>query len=251
VRSLLALLLLSALGSSAQPGGKWCATEDSGYKDVIASSIADLRWSLFALSMAADARQIPSQFLPRIADAAVISVANTLSLRANYLRTCDMEQKEYFRQLEDNEAFSSVLLHITSSEKFPALQLIREKEPTLVLSGDPLEVLAGKKVPLQGTITQRLDLVKRESMRKRTDPYFVAASQLLGEAYVNWNEREIQGVARIQTDPKGLLYRKSLKESLALIRGNDPVKLLEEVQHYFLRLDSAPVGVPASVAQGK
>jgi hypothetical protein len=251
VRSFLTLLLLSALGCSAQPVGKWCANDDSGYKDVIATSIAGLRWSLFAISMAADARQIPPEILPRITDASVISIANTLSLRANYLLKCDMEQKEYFRQLDDNQSFGSALLHITSSDKFPVGPLIREKQPALFLSGDPVDVLAGKQVPLQTAIVRRLNQVRQESFGKRTDSYFIAAGQLLGDRNATWDEREIQAVVRIPANNKGPFYRKSFKETLGIIDGRNPLELLEEASHYYVTLGNAPLGIPPSVAHGK
>src|SRR5579862_3896092 len=133
----------------------WCAP-DSEYKDVVAGSVANLRWSLFALSELPNVVKIDTDLLTGLTNASVVSLANTLSLRARYLGKCDLNEQDYFLQLGNNERFASLLLQVTSSEKFPAAGRIEEKYPQFTLRGPPIVVVGGKSLPLHSAIGRRL-----------------------------------------------------------------------------------------------
>ena len=230
------------------PGAElWCAP-DSEYKDVFAGSVANLRWSLLALSEAPNVVKIDTGLLTGLTNASVVSLANTLSLRARYLGKCDLNERDYFQQLGGNERFAALLLQVTSSDKFPAARRVEEKYPAFALRGPPIVVVGGKRLPLHSAITQRLQSLREESGNSRTNPYVIAANQLLGERQA-WDEREVKASGIIPADPKGPFYKRNLSEALSMIRSKDFLDLLEILRSYYSRVPAPPPGVPASVLQ--
>lgn len=242
-RVLAALLVVLATLTGAQAAEKWCAQE-SEYRDVFKSTVADLRWSLFALSVFAEAGEIDKDLLKGLTNASAISLANTLSLRASYLTTCALPQKDYYQRLQENQAFATLLLRVTSSEKFPATPRIRHKSPQLILWSDPRTVIGDKQLPLHSVISQRLRSLRNETEGSRNSPYFIAASELLGEN-PNWDEHEVRVTPTIFAT-KGVFHDKSLEDSLSLIRDKNPVNLLVDFEYYY-DVSKAPSGVPSSV----
>jgi len=243
--SLGVLFLLSCLGLSAAPWDKRICAPDSQYKEVFKSNAASLRWSLFALSELTKAGKIDENLLTTLTKSSVISLANTLSLRARYLGPCNFELKDYEREIQDNEEFANLMLDVTSSERFPVADIIKSKYPSLIPWRDPQTAIAGKEVPVHGAVQKTLDSVRRE-VERASNPYFIAASQLLGEDR-SFDEREIQAVQTIEVNAENPLHNLSLEKALALVQNQDSVSVLKSLRWYYRKPAKPAEGVPSTV----
>jgi hypothetical protein len=246
-QSFAVILLLGAFGSAGVPlaaDQKWCLP-DSPYKEVYQGSVANLRWSLFAISQLPPLPKGQELLLNGLTDASVISLANTLSLRAHYLRKCDLSSDEYFRELGYNQRFAALLLDVTSSSQFPAAERIAQKYPTLTLLSNPEDVMAALP-PLHPLIVARLNLLKKDVEPSSTNPYFLATSQLLGEN-ITWKERDVEATGIISMDTTSIFYKRPIDESVSLVRSKDPTAILWNLMHYYAKPTEPSKGMPAGL----
>ena len=234
----LVALLGFALGLHGQSEGKWCLP-DSEYKLVLASNVANLRWSLFAVSVGWSTGSVPADVAVGVTNASVTSLANTLSLRARYLTTCDMERSEYMRKLGQNEAFARLLFDVTSDDSFPAARIIAEKHPSLVPRDEPDRVLQrspearGLPELFRGAVNDTLQAIRKQP--NAPSPYRTAAGLLLGDNVQEIQEREIPVIRPVEVNPAQMFYGKSAKEAAALIASGKPPDLLAALQQYYVR----------------
>jgi hypothetical protein len=245
-----ALFLAGQLVLRIQASDEKNACEDSNYKYEFASNVANLRWSLFALSELTFDEKIDSMLATDLTNYAAISLANTLSLRASYVKKCGAEDGSYLEELRNNERFARLMVDITSSEKSPAAKRIDKEYPALALWAAPQVVIRQNKLPPpRGPIAERLSSLQKEAGYKPNNPYSIVISRLLGKSddYIA-AERNIAVLETIPVNPKGLFYGKSLRQSLAMNQERETVGLLRSLDEYYMKPAKVPDGVPPSLA---
>lgn len=176
----------------AQQPERWCTA--GSYKTAHDENVADLRWSLHELGHLKATDKDVKPLLGKVADASVFSLANIYSLRANFVQKCDIEAKQYRREMEGNERFITLVWKTASS---PSFQTVIGK--TKLRSTQTLELHS----EIRGKLRQwKADRWKEQGEDSINDPLWIAASQLLGEK-VDLNENSLKQLEhRFKIDPE-------------------------------------------------
>jgi hypothetical protein len=222
---IVALALFSARAGMAGV----CADPDTGYQSKFERSVANLRWSLSAVSRMPAKDRPSSDVLARIVDSSVISLANTLSVWGHYAQKCDLDDVEYIDELKPHEKFSGIFVEITSSHKFPV-----EMGPQLALLDDARAVLVANKevLPLDPAIVYRLASWKKAASERRSDCYLIAAASLLGHLEPI-DPRKIKITSVVRLNPENKFATLGLYESDFLASNKKTSDLFEIFQTYY------------------
>jgi len=181
-------------GASAQGTEQSCAP-DSPYKEIHEHNLASLRWSLFSVSKlkeAGYAEAARDDLLRRLANGSVAALANTYSLRSQFIQDCKREPEDYYNHIAANERFIAIFSSTTSAESFPAVSYIKQSHQ----QGQPVEFA------LDPVIRQQLSLWREHKGWASDDARKVAASELLGRA-VSWTEHDLKPSPEVELSPSG------------------------------------------------
>ncbi len=185
IRSLLlTVLALTCLTSFSQaqtrPTERTCAP-DSPYEELHRANMGSLRLSLFMLSVLGTTESAPmniEQTYESIADASVFSLANVLSLRADFIQNCTRDPETYYREIAANERFIRIfqdLLIRNLSLTEPFLEKLEKEHPELLSHGNG---------NYNKKILKRLKKWGRHGKDRKKDPLAIAARALLGKSVI-------------------------------------------------------------------
>lgn len=164
-------------------------------------NVADLKWSLLSLQKLERVPTVSKDVTPlsgEVAKGAVSSLANLYSLRAQYVRDCNIDSGQYLNETLANQRFITFLWATTSLPSFQAA--LQKREVTNQRNTIDRESKVGKAI-------QQLKDSRRQQLGERAlllnDPIWVAASELQGEN-VDWKEESLNPLPeRTPINPEG------------------------------------------------
>lgn len=211
--ALLSFLLFATQGFAGQDNPqKWCAP-NSEYSLAEKANVSDLRLSLYMISQISKNKNNKSvkPFLEDIADASLFSLANVLSLRADFVQNCSLEQDAYYNEMAANERFIPILQQVIRAGNDFSIQQeelfkLYEKHPEYFFGCGHgcvgLKEGNGSVFRFDKKITKRLKAWERHG-KSINDPVVVAASLLLGKQ-TRWSEHTLVPIAIFRLSPQGM-----------------------------------------------
>lgn len=232
-------LSFAKITSSQQPE-RWCPP-DSSYNSAHENNIEILRFSLFAFSQLAKEKNHRKEIEPlltKIVDASVFSLANVLSLRADFEQYCSVKADEYNNEMMKNEQFISLFLFSFFSEGlFPFMIKIQENnwdKLGFIGHGQPIlknpEVIQSDK-----KIAKRLKKWKKYKSGSQENAVTVAARLLLGEK-VEWDERTLKPANRFRFNPdNNPANQKSYSAALSWLEKSTVRETFQRLSTYYVQ----------------